>query len=139
MGWRLASRAICPKISPKAATPPALHRPTNRHHATQQNGKHHFCHAQKMSTISLKLKIAFICKSKSTPFFKKPQTYAVLQLQLFSSCKKNCSMKTRCLFAAKSTELACRLVIKEKINSPTAGRLERERPYGLLDRMSPLP
>ncbi|GFW30990.1 transposable element Tcb1 transposase [Trichonephila clavipes] len=28
------------------ATPPGFHRLTNRHHATQQNGKHHFCHAQ---------------------------------------------------------------------------------------------
>ncbi|GFV38007.1 hypothetical protein TNCV_3626271 [Trichonephila clavipes] len=28
------------------ATPPGFHRPTNRHHATQQNGKHHICHAQ---------------------------------------------------------------------------------------------
>ncbi|GFU98763.1 hypothetical protein TNCV_1214791 [Trichonephila clavipes] len=28
------------------ATPPGFHRSTNRHHATQQNGKHHFCHAQ---------------------------------------------------------------------------------------------
>ncbi|GFY33665.1 uncharacterized protein TNCV_4593771 [Trichonephila clavipes] len=28
------------------ATPPGFHRSTNRRHATQQNGKHHFCHAQ---------------------------------------------------------------------------------------------
>ncbi|GFU20851.1 hypothetical protein TNCV_5059721 [Trichonephila clavipes] len=28
------------------ATPPGFHRSTNRHHATQQNGKHHFCQAQ---------------------------------------------------------------------------------------------
>ncbi|GFU47142.1 probable RNA-directed DNA polymerase from transposon X-element [Trichonephila clavipes] len=28
------------------ATPPGLHRPTNRHHATQQNVKLHLCHAQ---------------------------------------------------------------------------------------------
>ncbi|GFT62927.1 hypothetical protein TNCV_1607271 [Trichonephila clavipes] len=31
---------------PGRATPPGFHRSTNRHHATQQNGKHHFCHAQ---------------------------------------------------------------------------------------------
>ncbi|GFU47891.1 transposable element Tc3 transposase [Trichonephila clavipes] len=28
------------------ATPPGFQCSTNRHHATQQNGKHHFCHAQ---------------------------------------------------------------------------------------------
>ncbi|GFV95028.1 probable RNA-directed DNA polymerase from transposon X-element [Trichonephila clavipes] len=28
------------------ATPPGFHRPTNRHHATQQKEKLHFCHAQ---------------------------------------------------------------------------------------------
>ncbi|GFW01200.1 hypothetical protein TNCV_1764351 [Trichonephila clavipes] len=32
--------------SRETITRPGFHRSTNRRHATQQNGKHHFCHAQ---------------------------------------------------------------------------------------------
>ncbi|GFX89792.1 hypothetical protein TNCV_2245921 [Trichonephila clavipes] len=34
-----------PSQQSTVATPPGSYRPANRHHATQQNAKHHFRHA----------------------------------------------------------------------------------------------
>ncbi|GFV14719.1 hypothetical protein TNCV_2586921 [Trichonephila clavipes] len=40
-----------PSRQSTVATPPGSYRPANRHHATQQNAKHHFRHAPHRSHV----------------------------------------------------------------------------------------
>ncbi|GFX66050.1 hypothetical protein TNCV_4101901 [Trichonephila clavipes] len=75
------------------ATPPGFHRSTNHHHATQHNGKHHFCHAQhhRLSRYGIEDCVYSPDAQKKTPIqrlkYDLPFTTSLSRRINFSNCR----------------------------------------------------